>query len=149
MRCLYIVHEHQCLCAQLCVLVCGLHMLPITSPICVNHHKRRNRVRHPGYDLKDIREEGEPVTGPARPRSQTTFTHTSFSQFGHTLHWVSCACRFQIICTPDTLCLQLLPVVKSHKCMIHSLFAQIPLKTPILANFRMSFAGICFTESLF
>lgn len=66
MRCLYIVHEHRCLCVHLCV--CGLHMLPITSPICVNHHRRRNRVRHLDDDLKDIREEGEPVTGLARLR---------------------------------------------------------------------------------
>lgn len=75
-----------------CVLVCGLHMLPITSPICVNHHKRRNRVRHSDYDLKDIREEGKPVTRPARPHSQTNFTHTSFTQFGHALHY----CRFPV-----------------------------------------------------
>lgn len=77
-----------CACVSLCVcvFVCGLHMLPITSPICVNHHRRRNRVRHSDYDLKDIREEGEPVTGPARPRCQTNFTHTSFTQFGHALH---------------------------------------------------------------
>lgn len=67
-------------------------MLPITSPICVNHHRRRNRVRHSDYDLKDIREEGEPVTEPASlPRCQTNFTHTSFSHFACTLHWVCCA----------------------------------------------------------
>lgn len=72
-----------CVCVY--VFVCGLHMLPITSPICVNHHRRRNRVRHSDYDLKDIREEGEPVTGPARPRCQTNFTHTRFTQFGHAL----------------------------------------------------------------
>lgn len=78
-------------CVCVCVFVCGLHMLPITSPICVNHHRRRNRVRHSDYDLKDIREEGEPVTGPARPLCQTNFTHTSFTQFGHALHWASCA----------------------------------------------------------
>lgn len=93
-----------CAAACVCVFVCGLHMLPITSPICVNHHKRRNRVRHSDYDLKDMREEGEPVTGPARHRSQTSFTHTGFSQFGHTLHWLSCARRFQIIHTLFTLC---------------------------------------------
>lgn len=113
MRCLYIVHEHRCLCVRLHVFVCGLHMLPITSPICVNHHRRRNRVRHSDYDLKDIREEGEPVTGPARPRCQTNFTHTSFTQFAHALHRVSCASmacihtllrRLQIIWMPHTLC---------------------------------------------
>ena len=53
-------------CVCVCVFVCGLHMLPITSPICVNHHRRRNRVRHSDDDLKDIREEGEPVTGPCQ-----------------------------------------------------------------------------------
>lgn len=73
-----------CVCVSM--FVCGLHMLPITSPICVNHHRRRNRERHSDYDLKDIREEGEPVTGPARPRCQTNFTHTSFAQFAHALH---------------------------------------------------------------
>lgn len=37
-----------------CVRVCGRHMLPITSPICVNCHKSRNRVRHSDGNLKDI-----------------------------------------------------------------------------------------------
>lgn len=90
--------------ARVCVFVCGLHMLPITSPICVNHHKRRNRVRHSDYDLKDMREEGEPVTGPARHRRQTGFTHTGFGPFCHALHWLSSARRLQIIQALYTLC---------------------------------------------
>lgn len=78
-----------CLCVCVSVFVCGLHMLPITSPICVNHH-RRNRVRQSDYDLKDIREVGEPVTRPASlPHGQTSFTHVCSVRPAP--HWLSCA----------------------------------------------------------
>lgn len=58
---LYCARENPCLCVRLVcesMFVCGLHMLTITSPICVNHRRRRNRVRHSDYDLKDIRGRG-------------------------------------------------------------------------------------------
>lgn len=94
-RRLHCAHENPCLCVRLVcesVFVCGLHMLTITSPICVNRRRRRNRVRHSDYDLKDIRGEGEPVTGPVSwPRCQTNFTHTSLSRFARASHWLSCA----------------------------------------------------------
>lgn len=137
--------------ACVCVFVCGLHMLPITSPICVNHHKRRNRVRHSDGDLKGMREEGEPVTGPARHRSQTSFTHTGFSQFGHTLHWLSCARRFQIIPNAfHSLAGSLCQVVNSQRWWFIRRFAQCEKLSSLseLVQDKSFYAGDFFFPSL-
>lgn len=110
-------------------------MLPITSPICVNHHRRRNRVRHSDYDLKDIREEGEPVTGPAsRPRCQTNFTHTSFTHFSHALHWVSCIhtllhTQASNHSNASHSSLTFCRLVNPHSCSIHTPLAKVTSQT--------------------
>lgn len=101
-RRLHNVHEHQCLCVRVCdsVFVCGLHMLTITSPICVNHHRRRKQSetlrRQP---QRHQRERGNLWQGLHCLLScQTNFTHTSSPQLA--LHWLSCApCMYSHIIT--------------------------------------------------